>query len=78
MSVAKNAGSARPATNFVEWLKSDSPVYWVSGKPGSGKSTFMKYLSTEDHTRDLLSSWSGMSELITASYFFWVAARNPL
>jgi hypothetical protein len=74
----QNADSTRPATNFVEWLESDSPVYWVSGKPGSGKSTFMKYLSTEDRTRDLLSSWSGMSELITASYFFWVAARSSL
>ncbi|KAI1455212.1 hypothetical protein F4805DRAFT_285719 [Annulohypoxylon moriforme] len=25
--------------NFSDWLKSDSNIYWISGKPGSGKST---------------------------------------
>lgn len=36
----------RSPTKFVEWLRSSDSLYWVSGKPGSGKSTLMKYLCT--------------------------------
>jgi len=31
-------------TGFKNWLVSDKPLYWITGKPGSGKSTLMKYL----------------------------------
>lgn len=30
---------------IVYWLRSREPIYWISGKPGSGKSTLMKYVS---------------------------------
>lgn len=33
-------GQAGP-TSFNDWLTSDKTLYWVSGRPGSGKSTFM-------------------------------------
>lgn len=35
-------------TTFASWIKADSPgsnMFWICGKPGSGKSTLMKYLS---------------------------------
>jgi len=38
--------ASQPHTNSVEWLKSDDSLFWISGKPGSGKSTVMKYLCT--------------------------------
>ena len=41
-----STSASQPHANFVEWLKSDDNLYWVSGKPGSGKSTLMKYLCT--------------------------------
>ncbi|KAK7735998.1 hypothetical protein SLS63_003516 [Diaporthe eres] len=28
---------------FSNWLSSTAPVYWISGKPGSGKTTLVKY-----------------------------------
>ncbi|KAI1070579.1 hypothetical protein LB507_006794, partial [Fusarium sp. FIESC RH6] len=31
-------------TGFKNWLVSDEPLYWITGKPGSGKSTLMRYL----------------------------------
>lgn len=31
-------------TGFKSWLVSDEPLYWITGKPGSGKSTLMRYL----------------------------------
>jgi hypothetical protein len=32
-----------PWDDFGEWLRSGSSVYWISGKPGSGKTTLVKY-----------------------------------
>ncbi|CAG7555283.1 unnamed protein product [Fusarium equiseti] len=31
-------------TGFKNWLVSNGPLYWITGKPGSGKSTLMRYL----------------------------------
>ncbi|KAG7044043.1 NACHT domain-containing protein [Colletotrichum scovillei] len=39
----------QPWDSFVDWLKDDPrKIYWISGKPGSGKSTLMKYIETND------------------------------
>ena len=35
-------------SNFRDWLESDSQLYWITGKAGSGKSTLMKYLCQPD------------------------------
>lgn len=32
-------------TNFGDWLRSPDQLYWITGKPGSGKSTLMKFVS---------------------------------
>ncbi|RYP70622.1 hypothetical protein DL771_005335 [Monosporascus sp. 5C6A] len=42
---------------FVEWLKSDQPVFWISGKPGSGKSTLMHYLLRDRRTTEYIETW---------------------
>ena len=34
-----------PAVGLRSWFLSDDRVYWIQGKPGSGKSTLMRYLS---------------------------------
>ncbi|RGP69062.1 vegetative incompatibility het-e-1 [Fusarium longipes] len=31
-------------TGFRNWLTSEETLYWITGKPGSGKSTLMRYL----------------------------------
>ncbi|KAJ4252943.1 hypothetical protein NW762_010850 [Fusarium torreyae] len=36
--------ASRPSVGFKEWLESDESIYWVTGKPGSGKSTLMRYI----------------------------------
>ena len=33
------------SVKFVQWLKYEDGFYWVSGKPGSGKSTLMKFVA---------------------------------
>jgi hypothetical protein len=56
---------------FSDWLRSGSGIYWISGKPGSGKSTLMKLLCSHATTRSFLKEWAGPCKLIQASYFFW-------
>ncbi|KAL9033118.1 MAG: hypothetical protein Q9180_006122, partial [Flavoplaca navasiana] len=63
----------QPWSNFKDWLEGDSnDPYWLSGKPGSGKSTLMKYISTEFRSfcqsHDTLSTWA---DAVTCSFFFW-------
>ncbi|CAM1503328.1 Fc.00g081040.m01.CDS01 [Cosmosporella sp. VM-42] len=55
--------------DFVEWLQSDGELYWISGKPGSGKSTLMQFLTTHDDTERALNKWTASTTII--SHFFW-------
>ncbi|KAK6850274.1 hypothetical protein PG995_014107 [Apiospora arundinis] len=56
-----------------EWLESRGGVFWVYGKPGSGKSTFMKFLCSSSDTPCYLRNWAGRKKLIMAKFFFWNA-----
>ena len=59
--------------NFRVWLQSDSNIYWVSGQPGSGKSTLMKYIVSDPRTKWYLQDWAGQDGLSVVSYFLWNA-----
>lgn len=55
-----------------DWLQEkESGIYWVTGKPGSGKSTLMKYLYHHPLLLPLLKNWAGSEMLITAGFYFW-------
>jgi hypothetical protein len=66
-----------PST-FVQWLYSDKNLYWISGRPGSGKSTLMKFLCHHQRTKEHLATWAANHEVIIAEYFFWNAGKNDL
>ncbi|KAI4220349.1 MAG: hypothetical protein L6R36_007688 [Xanthoria steineri] len=62
--------ATQPWDSFCDWLRDDDAVYWIKGKPGSGKSTLMKFLIDDARTRDLLAQWSsGQQPLIVKFYF---------
>jgi hypothetical protein len=60
-------------SNLSDWLKTGSNIYWVCGKAGSGKSTFMKHLVDDQQKRieTYLRVWAGGSSLCIATFFFW-------
>ncbi|KAK5159590.1 hypothetical protein LTS14_002732 [Recurvomyces mirabilis] len=62
--------------SIVDWLRSGSGLYWISGKPGAGKSTLMKMLCADDRTVTLLSQWAGGQRVVRASHFFWIAGST--
>ncbi|KAF9478915.1 hypothetical protein BDN70DRAFT_921597 [Pholiota conissans] len=59
---------------FKSWLKADDAsgsMYWITGLPGSGKSTLMRFIGEHKQTKELLRVWSGKRPITIASFFFW-------
>lgn len=70
----EDAGAQTPTPqwdSFEDWLKGGKDLYWITGKPGSGKSTLMKFLYHDERAMESALEWSGDQELITAGFFFW-------
>ena len=60
-----------PEFGFQPWLcgEDPSPKFWIQGKPGSGKSTLMKFAKDHPVTRELLGKYHN-GPWIIAAYFF--------
>ncbi|KAI0188869.1 hypothetical protein EV127DRAFT_433207 [Xylaria flabelliformis] len=56
-------------TQFSRWLQSGTGLFWINGKPGSGKSTLMKFIYQNRRTHELLDDWK-KDEMIRAAFFF--------
>lgn len=65
-----------PEHGFKDWLESGQGTYWVSGKPGAGKTTLMKYICDSEETQDALRTWAGTRELLIAEHFFWISGTE--
>ncbi|TRX97399.1 hypothetical protein FHL15_001677 [Xylaria flabelliformis] len=63
-------------SHLSNWLSSGTGVFWVSGKAGSGKSTFMKFLADHSQTRKLLERWADSTDLVIAAHYFWSAGTT--
>ncbi|KAK7915288.1 hypothetical protein PG985_012991 [Apiospora marii] len=64
--------------HFNRWLEFESGLFYISGKPGSGKSTLMKFLAQDSHTRRQLRNWAAAAgrQLVLASFFFWISGTT--
>jgi hypothetical protein len=65
-------GLAGHQKHLLSWLENKtSEPFVVTGKPGSGKSTFMKFIASHEQTRQALASWAGDKKLLVAKSYFW-------
>ncbi|CAJ0544350.1 Ff.00g035720.m01.CDS01 [Fusarium sp. VM40] len=55
--------------SFPSWLESNANLFWVSGKPASGKSSLMKFLAFNQQTVNHLNKWQSHVRILT--HFFW-------
>ena len=72
-------GIDRPSLwdNFREWLQSGQGFYWIKGKPGSGKSTLMRFINHGQRTANLEKAWQRPTH-IRPPFFFWRAGNGIL
>lgn len=61
---------------FLGWLRFGQGVYWIQGKPASGKSTLMKYITDEPRLQDALQIWTKRTPLVIGSFWFWAAGSR--
>lgn len=64
-------------TGFIEWLIGNGPMFWIKGKPGSGKSSLMKYLVDNPRTIDCLKS-ERTAKVTTAGFYFYDQGSHKL
>ncbi|KAN0102071.1 hypothetical protein V8E51_012581 [Hyaloscypha variabilis] len=62
-------------SRLSHWLRSGSGIFWISGKPGSGKSTFMKFIAS--HWQTAAEPWA-VTELVAALRALVSAKDIPL
>jgi hypothetical protein len=55
------------------WLRATTgpPVFWISGKPGSGKSSLTSFIMSGKRTSNSLRTWAGDRVPYIFSFFFW-------
>ncbi|GJC78838.1 hypothetical protein ColLi_01676 [Colletotrichum liriopes] len=68
--------SDNSSIDFSTWLRESSGLFWITGKPGSGKSTLMKFILGHEQTMLLSEQWADSKPLIVASHFFWSAGTT--
>jgi hypothetical protein len=70
---------AKARDNFTTWLRSGTGVFHISGKPGSGKSTLMKFLCSHERTQEELRIWAGESKKpVFARFYFWKSSTDKM
>ncbi|KAK0639799.1 hypothetical protein B0T16DRAFT_361439 [Cercophora newfieldiana] len=73
-----SAANGTPWSNFPHWLeRPEDPIYWITGKPGAGKSTIMKYVLGTPMLRTHLVKWAGEVPLLVARFYAWHAGTTP-
>ncbi|KAH7354458.1 hypothetical protein B0T11DRAFT_128477 [Plectosphaerella cucumerina] len=59
-------------SSFPVWLEGPSTTpYWVTGRPGSGKSTLMRFIEGHRNLQHHLSQWRPELRLQVLSYYAW-------
>jgi hypothetical protein len=66
------AEANKPRTGFKAFLEGyEDQLYWITGKPGSGKSTLMKYLRHHPDLLGFLKTWAGGHSVVFSHFYFW-------
>lgn len=68
LSFARNA--------LKDWAERGDGFFYISGKPGAGKSTLMKYLCCHPQLMRMFRLWADSSELVFAKFFIWKPGQD--
>ncbi|KAJ6439416.1 inositol hexaphosphate kinase KCS1 [Purpureocillium lavendulum] len=62
---------SKSTCSLLKWLQSDSNIFWISGKPGAGKSTLVRYVVGDKTTMEALKVWCPEQDVMILSHFLW-------
>lgn len=71
-----SSGPRRRSPGLSDWLQSKDGMFWISGKPGSGKSTAMKHILTQPDTTRFLRKADGKAKWHVFGFFFTDRGNN--
>ncbi|KAK6193885.1 hypothetical protein LQW54_012014 [Pestalotiopsis sp. IQ-011] len=64
-------------SSVPDWLEAHaSGIYWITGKPGSGKSTMMKFMMRDSRLDKYLRIWSSRMPLFIGHYYAWSVGKQ--
>ncbi|KAM7211718.1 hypothetical protein V8F06_012898 [Rhypophila decipiens] len=64
--------NSEASQSFTCWLELETDkAFWITGKPASGKSTLMKFISTHASLSRHLRQWAHEGDLLIAYFYFW-------
>ncbi|KAK8014839.1 hypothetical protein PG990_008135 [Apiospora arundinis] len=58
-------------SEFTDWLRFGSGIFWVDGAPRSGKTKLMDNIIQDHRTQMALQAWAGSSQFVIAKSFVW-------
>lgn len=61
---------------LLEWIEKGSEIFWITGKPGAGKSTFIKFVADNVETNVALRKWAGANKPVVGRHYFWNAGTS--
>lgn len=64
------------STPIPKWFATGSDIFWISGKPGSGKSVLVRHLASSQSTLDQLRSWRKECQIIEFYFDFRAGHRT--
>ncbi|KAF3930020.1 hypothetical protein ABW19_dt0200939 [Dactylella cylindrospora] len=65
-------------SDFSDWLQRGNGIFWIQGKPGSGKSTLMKFISGSSDVLEGLNVWAESKTPLVITFYFWLADSSGL
>lgn len=64
--------------DLAQWLQGRAALYWITGKPGAGKSTLMKYLRHAKRTPELADDGENGAFQILRSFLWSLSSSGML
>ena len=59
-----------------DWFEGESPLFWLCGKPASGKSTLMQYLCSSEDLDKYLPGWRDRWNILEFYFDFLAGGRT--
>jgi hypothetical protein len=74
--------SSQGRLGFVDWLRTGTEIFWINGKPGSGKSTLMDFIYQNLQPKGLgfahLEEWAAPRPVRLLNFWFFRPAPSVL